>query len=105
MWYIISTVLEGREISRPVRRATPVFKRKKIMEAKEFWDKRIYNKNQHRNALIDLREILETPTFSEEEKIYLRQAIDWLEYLEKRHPVNDEKFEKKYGPPVSEKDD
>ena len=62
------------------------------MDAKEFWNVRIYNKNQHRNVLIDLREILETETFSVEEKIYLRQAIDWLEYLEKRHPVNDEKF-------------
>jgi hypothetical protein len=65
-------------------------------ENKKFWNSREYNKNQCRNVVIDLREVLETETFSFEEKIFLRQAIDWLEYLEKRHPVNDEKFEKKY---------
>ena len=70
-----------------------------------FWDQR----EDWKKTLISFREAMAgmvkeegmEPTismnvFSEEEKIYLRQAIDWLQYLEKRHPVNDEKFLKKF---------
>ena len=66
-------------------------------ESKLFWIKRDAYKRSICISLKLLKKSIgsESP-FSEEEKIYIKQSIEWLKYVQNRHSINEEKLLKKF---------
>jgi hypothetical protein len=66
------------------------------LPANDFWFLRDCVKEQITIAKESMEGIKKVVVLSDEEKIFLGQAIFWLKYLESRHYVSDEKFLKKF---------
>ena len=66
------------------------------LPSKDFWTLRDCVKSEIVKAKESIESFKKVVVLSDEEKIFLGQAIFWLKYLESRHYVSDEKFLKKF---------
>ena len=66
------------------------------LPSKDFWTLRDCVKSEIVKVKDSIESFKNTIVLSDEEKIFLGQAIFWLKYLESRHYVSDEKFLKKF---------